>query len=237
MHAVPRGGRRGYERGVAVLSRRERAATNRASDVRMRHAHKQRALCETRTCVCVVCVSNTRLLRSCQNKATLARLLKYITEKDGPGLDTFLTASRSLLTPGFFAHLTAEMSRVSNAPSPSLSTLSLLQLIQTRCIEEIGASISPAATAVGDLVQLAAGDVANAVLAGLERQNDPRAFADELLDLVDTSLADFNTMRESKESGSDGMFGKVVIDKGLEKRLAYIRSVLFQERGKFPIDL
>jgi len=121
-------------------------------------------------------------------------------------LDSLLASSKEAFTPGFLRHVEGECERLSNVKESTEETmrmLSLMRLIQTRVLEELGKGLGDGAVVLGQLLGYESEAERLAVLdAGLAVRGI--AFARELLELTSEALDGFEAVkREGGQVDSD----------------------------------
>ena len=132
-----------------------------------------------------------------RNKELLGQLLRLLPGGNEETLDQWLKEHREDLTPGLVRHLQGECDRISAAPQmtrDSAKLLELLQVLQTRILEEVGErELGPAALVLGQLIGYESSAERLAVLdAGLTVRGE--AFARELQALTAEALDGFETV-------------------------------------------
>lgn len=108
-----------------------------------------------------------------QNKKTLGRIMKGLTNKDKSvhdreeSFDQLMLAERENFTPSFLRHLEGECQRIMNLPTmtpESTRALQLVSMIQARVLEELGQGMGDAAVFLGRLMGYDSEDELIAVL-------------------------------------------------------------------------
>ena len=133
-------------------------------------------------------------------------------------LDSLLASSKEAFTPGFLRHVEGECERLSNVKESTEETmrmLSLMRLIQTRVLEELGKGLGDGAVVLGQLLGYESEAERLAVLdAGLAVRGI--AFARELLDLTSEALDGFEAV---KKEGGQVDAGLVKMVKSISERI------------------
>jgi hypothetical protein len=144
------------------------------------------------------------------NQEVLGNLLRIIKGESGKELDAYLAESMDALTPGFFQHLASEIARERASPQTTpagAKLVNLLTLIQARCLEEVGTSLSPAAPVLSQLLQLEDGDLPGAIRDGLGERSDWEEFGGELLAGAGEAREAFAKIDGREGAGSGNPFG------------------------------
>ena len=139
-------------------------------------------------------------------------------------LDKLLASSKEAFTPGFLRHVEGECERLSNVKESTQETvrmLSLMRLIQTRVLEELGKGLGDGAVVLGQLLGYESEAERLAVLdAGLAVRGV--AFARELSDLTCEALDGFEAV---KIEGGQVDSGLVKMVKSISDRIQHFLDI------------